>query len=257
MSAVGVGLIAVAAVAGACGADADARRTTPSATLPVAPARLPGRVVARVDFEQANVEATGLVNGIQRVSDDRIRTVGRPVAEGRRSGKFTVRQGDNPIDSNDRAELQFTAGEYEGTERWYRWHTRFANGFPRDAYWQLVAQFHSYAPGVPPIALYAENGLLRLKVLSPDARRPQYLYEIPIETARWYTFTLRVKWSDDPSKGLIEAWVDNRKMGSRRMATLLPGKPNYFKIGYYRSSDIPGTGVVFHDGLVITQVSPK
>lgn len=215
-----------------------------------------GRPVMAFGFDRGMADVDR-VAGFQSVASNRIRSAPAPGADGGRAARFSVTQGDNPVDENDRAEISFGVDEKEGVERWYSWRTRFAKGFPTWAEWQLVAQFHSIRNGVPPVALYAEDGELRLRVPSPDMRRPRFVFRLPLRTQHWYDITLHVKWSDNPRVGFVQAWVNGKPAGVKTYVnTLYPGQPNYFKLGYYRSRYIGGTGVVFHDSLRVTQVSP-
>ncbi|MBA2536063.1 MAG: heparin lyase I family protein [Actinobacteria bacterium] len=37
-----------------------------------------------------------------------------------------------------------------------------------------------------------------------------------LRRARWYTFTLHVKWSSNPSVGFVEVWLNGRKVVPKR-----------------------------------------
>jgi Polysaccharide lyase len=58
---------------------------------------------------------------------------------------------------------------------------------------------------------------------------------------RWITFVQHVVWSPDPTVGLVEWWVDGRRVGSRHTPTLYrrqDGSASYvnYQLGYYRFS---------------------
>ena len=67
----------------------------------------------------------------------------------------------------------------------------------------------------------------------------------------WYHYVLRVKWSRDPSVGLVELWQDGTEVvpptNTQTMANV-PGYSVYWKQGFYRGS--PNyTNTVYQDGM--------
>lgn len=227
------------------------------ATAPVPDDAIPGREIARLDFENGFGRA-----GVQAVSSDRIQAVTTPTAaEGRYAGRFEVRNGDNPIGYGDRAELLVSTGEQEGQERWYTWATMFDRSYPMGGGWQVVTQWHSTQDGSPPVGFYAENGRYRLQVWPRDSggnevRSPITVWSTPIQTGVWYRMKMHVKWSGRDDVGFVELWVNGQQAGRVTARTMYPGYGNYFKFGYYRQSGISQTGIVYHDGFRATQVSP-
>lgn len=230
----------------------------PPITAPpaIAPPILPGREVARLDFENGFGNA-----GFQAVSRDRITQVTNPVAAGRYAGRFEVRPGDTPIDSSERAELSLDTGESEGEERWYSWAVMFDQGFPSGGQWQVVSQFHSTAPRQPPVGFYAENNRFRLQVWPKNADGSQAapertIWSTTLQRGVWYRITLHARWSGSDTSGFVELFVNGKPAGSKTyIRTLAPGSPNYFKMGYYRNSGFSQTGVVYIDDFRATQVN--
>ncbi len=227
--------------------------TSPPATPPPT---LPGREVARLDFENGFGNA-----GFQTVSRDRITQVTSPVAAGKYAARFEVRPGDQPIDASERAELSLNTGESEGQERWYSWAVMFDQSFPGGGQWQVVSQFHSTAPRQPPVGFYAENDRFRLQVWPKNADGSQAapertIWSTPLQRGVWYRLTLHVRWSGSDTAGFVELFVNGKPAGSKTyIRTLAPGSPNYFKMGYYRNSGFSQTGVVYIDDFRATQVN--
>jgi hypothetical protein len=160
-----------------------------------------------------------------------------------------------------RAEVYKGMDLQEGDDRWFSWRTKFGAGFPAEGKWQLVWQLHhAGSSGSPPLALEVTGssapGSLLLRgngKTAGHADGPYYWRGPRIEYDRWYHFTVRVYHSRTPSTGFVELWLDGVKQtlgnGSTRMhGPTLYDSHNYAKLGYYRASDMRGTGVVYHEG---------
>jgi|GEM_PF-3550936 len=223
---------------------------------------IPGRLIHKVDFENGFAGTSSY----QAVSRDRARTVTSPVAQGSYSGRFEVRQGDDPINSSgDRSEVSIDTNDTEGQERWYSWAVMFDGSFPNagGGGWQVVTQFHSQrSGGQPPVAFYAENNVFRLQVWPKNsdgssASGPRTIWSTPVQRNVWYRMQLHVKWSGRDDTGFVELFVNGQPAGSKTyIRTMYPGYRNYTKVGYYRSDNISQTGVVYIDDFRATQVSP-
>lgn len=250
------GVLGAAAVA--VGVAVTAGTGGPDATSGGRVADLPGRVIFRGDFNTGDLSQW---EGVQRVAPNRIRVVRSPRAEGRYAARFEVRRGDNPISADDRAEVQSATGETEGADRWYQWSTMFAKSFPNVAAWQVVTQWHADSLiGSPSVGFYAYRNRIQLQVWRHGANsrpvgRPRVLWSGPLRRGKWQTFKLHVRWSGEDSKGLIQLWVNGRRATKPvRTRTLYTGQGAYLKQGYYRQRGIAPTGVVYHDGMVVTEV---
>lgn len=225
---------------------------------------LPGTEVFRGDYETGD---TSQWPGAQSVRDDSIAIVEDMVREGDHAARFEVRSGENPIGFGDRAEVQSATDAREGDERFYAWSTMLASDFPRYTDFQVLAQWHAEADGPPPLAFYAEGDDLVLRANRHAA--PGELLDIvdlwrgPLRRGEWQDLKLHVKWSADDRVGFVELWVDgvmrSLDSGSRRryVRAMYPGFDNYFKQGLYRESGLPRPGVVYHDGLRVTEVQPE
>ena len=220
--------------------------------------RTPGVERARADFETGDLRQW---DGFQRVADDRIQVVTDPVDQGRFAGRFEVRDGDNPIGFGDRAEVQLATDESEGDDRWYAWSTMFDRSFPTSDAWQVVTQWHASSDGPPPLAFYVERDRLTLQTNPYDERGvrsdPVLHWSGPLDRGRWRHLRLHVIWSGNDEVGLVQLWVDGRRVTPKiRTRTLRPGEGVYLKQGYYRRSGEPRTGIVYHDGFRMSQARP-
>lgn len=198
----------------------------------------------RGDFETGDLSQYG---SKQMVSPDRIQVVSSHVYEGTKAAKFTVIQGDDPINaSGNRNELVRKVQDPEGADVYYRWQTNFATDFPSASTWQLFAQWHQPENyGSPPLQFYIYGEEMRL-TLGMDQRQ---VWKTPFVRGKWHDFILHVKWSDTPGVGFIELWYNGvqvlpKTFGMTRANT-------WMKLGLYRNENISAPGVVYHDGMVL------
>ena len=254
-------MIAAVVTAGGCGfgsSEKPPRESGPGAALDQPRHRVEGREFVRGDWETGDLRQW---DGAQAVSRDRIQVVRDPVDQGGYAGRFEVRQGDNPIGFGDRAEVQLDSGETEGLERWYAWSTMFDPTFPISDAWQVVTQWHvGDLDGTPSVGFYVIEDRIALQVNPHDAegqpiREPEVLWSAPLDRGTWHHIRLHVVWSGSDDTGLLELWHDGlRVAGPVNVRTLYPGHDSYFKQGYYRRSDEPLTGIVYHDAFRATEV---
>ena len=158
---------------------------------------------------------------------------------GRKALRFTMPGGAT------RAEIEPNVDNFtEGQDRFIRLSVRLADGFPvgTDS-WQLITQFKNEGTGSPPLELRIGKGNF---VLSGGFGRPGGARSFdkvigPAVTGKVVTVVLRVKFSSDPSKGIVDAWIDGqpRFAGFRPPGgTLYPGMYSYWKLGLYRDKGI-------------------
>lgn len=222
-------------------------------------------MIFRGDYETGDL---GQWSGVQSISGARARAVRTPRVQGGWAGRFEVRNGEDPLCRlgfgcfGDRAEVQETTGESEGDVRWYDWSTRFGSPFPVTSGWQVVMQWRpTRNSGEPSVGMYVSEGRLQLQVNPHNgdgstAGRPRVLWSGPLDRGRWHHYRLRVTWSGSDRRGALKLWVDGRAATPQvRVRTLYPGEGAYLKQGYYRQSGIRTPGIVFHDGLIVTQTS--
>jgi hypothetical protein len=204
-------------------------------------------IVWRGDFETGNYSQW---TKAQIVSADRMQAVTSPVRQGRYSMKVTVRQGDDPISSSgNRNELVKLTREPSGSEYYYKWSTMFASDFPSVSTWQLFAQWHHEgSSGSPPVEFFVYGEEIRLNV------RGTLVWKAPLVRGAWQDFVFHVKWSSSSSTGFVELYHNGRLVLPRRyIATQFSGYLNYLKLGLYRNESISRTGVLYHDGFIMTK----
>ena len=196
------------------------------------------------DFETGNLSQWSLV---QAVAADRIQVIPDLVRQGRFATRFEVRDGDNK--GGERAELARTAKEKPGSEYFYGWSTYFASNFPSTGGWQEIIQWKGDDSGSPPLAVDVDNNILKLQA-GPQASDRTPLWKTTLQRGRWLDFVVHVKWSPDAKVGFVEMWFNGAKVLERRsLNTMYPGKDNYLKQGLYRSSNVSGSSVLWHDAM--------
>jgi len=209
-----------------------------------------------------NTGQTGPING-----NTRVEIVTSPVRQGSYAAKFVV-NADSDGDP-DRAEVSSTqadTGGYEGQEWYYSWSTMFpsnpnaASGWRRDWDWNVITQFSDLLANCsPPLQLGIDTGSgpqpqLYLESSPLDqttcaAVRPTTKWFLgPLQYDHWYDFTLHVSWSQDPTVGFVELWVDRVKVVPlTSVQTLDNGGGVYLEQDLYRR-DFGATNVLYHDG---------
>lgn len=182
--------------------------------------------------------------------------------------RFVVRAGDSPVRSGERTERVASVaatGAQPGTERVYRWSTRFPLSFVPvpGSTWNIFTQWHESAPDGchPNIALQVNTNrspaMLRLQVrggalgagCAPQQSRSWDF--APLQRGRWEDFALHVGWSDRPGGGYVALTQDGRTAVPRTaLATLYTGQRAYLKQGFYRAPS-PWTTTVLHSAVTL------
>jgi Polysaccharide lyase len=170
-------------------------------------------------------------------------------------------------------------GAFEGSERWYRSHVYFPADFrpSPDNSWNWVVQWHNWpnGPCCSNLALYVDTrdgrDALTLRVMgggdrahpaedndiitgrNPAGHVDSFVGDPHLQRQHWYDSVVHVRWSADPTKGLVEWWLDGRLILSRATSTLYwyrddnsatpgatagPGQAYYME-GYYRPAVLP------------------
>lgn len=231
---------------------AEARACGGSSTTIPAPTPTPtgSGIVWRGDFETGDRSQW---SHTQMVSADRLAIVSSPLREGRYAIKATVRQGDDPINSSgNRNELVRMTREPAGSEYYYKFSTMFAPDFPSANTWQLFTQWHHEGSGgSPPVEFYVYGEEMRLNI---GGNPGTIVWRSKLVRGSWQDFVFHVKWSSDPRVGFVELYHNGQLvMPKRYIATQFSGQLNYLKVGLYRNDTIAPTGVVYHDGWVMTR----
>jgi hypothetical protein len=187
----------------------------------------------------------------------------------RAATRFVVRAGDAPVRSGERTERVASVaatGAAPGSERVYRWSTRFPLDFtpvPAST-WNIFTQWHESAPDGchPNIALQINTNktpaMLRLQVrggalgagCAPQESRSWDF--APLRRGRWEDFALHVGWSDRPGGGSVALTLDGHAVVPRTaLATLYTGQRAYLKQGFYRAPS-PLTATVLHSAVTLS-----
>jgi hypothetical protein len=188
-------------------------------------------------------------------------------------GVFTVRPGDSPVRSGERAEAVASprqTGGGEGDEAWYVWSTYFPRKTFRpvpNSTWNIFTQWHGTKPdgcrpnvalqvntvkSPPRLRLGARGGRL---ATGSCAEPHDHSWDFaPLRRGRWHDFGLHVRWSSDPRVGFVELVMDGRTVVPRTAhATLYTGQQVYFKQGFYRAPSSFNSQVI-HGG--VTRLRP-
>lgn len=270
----GIGTLCVAAVA--------------LGTLTLSSSEANGATSARFvgDFEVAHPgwqQWSDIQYEFDRPLQESFELVSSPVRQGKRSGRFTARQGYSPFGHGEDSELVFYGEEQDNDDYWYAWSTLFPVDWREPYDWGVFAQWHSKLATSPQIGFYATENSASFTVFSgladEKANRAQFDIHRPLlrtlSKGRWNDFVLHVHWSST-STGFTE--VFHRLQGERalrRLATVrhVPtfqfapdgrGKGAYLLFGLYRGSHcaqptqlgctssrgIQPPNVIYHDGFV-------
>jgi hypothetical protein len=253
-----------------------ATTTTSAPTPPPPPA---GTVLFRGDYDTGDFSqwtepqsaCTGGGYSTTNVGNTCASVVSSPVEEGSDAGKFTLNV-DNPVQSStDRAEVYTSVantGGYEGQEWYYGWWTMFPaagnpSGFwPNFANFNVFTQFHNpgscaesiqlgiNATGLSPYLYFQDDTYPAGNCNSSSSMIYRNLGSLLYD--HWYHYVLRVKWSRDPSVGLVELWQDGTEVvpltNTQTMANV-PGYSVYWKQGFYRAV-FGALNTVYQDGAV-------
>ncbi len=154
-----------------------------------------------------------------------------------------------------------------GRTVWQHFSIRFAGGFqPVPGEWNLFAQWHNDGGWVK-FGQTAElsnlcwmvsnqNGVsrLRMRIIGGSSMAPTTIrIDGPkLRANHWYDFRARTIWSPDPNRGLVQWWLDGKRLYSHHAATLFT-RPDgsvssvYFILDHYRRH-AESTTTIFLDG---------
>jgi hypothetical protein len=223
-------------------------------------ARLSALVAAGIAFAAAPARAALLWRGDFSTGDlsqwtktesrdvkSRLKLTADPEGGAGHALRVLVKHGDEPIGaSGHRNELVWRGDDLrDGVDRYYAWRTFWPAGEAEQPGWQIFTQWHHYrGGGSPPLAFLVRRGEIQL-----GTNKNEVVWSTPLERGRWHDFAFHVRWSSDPSLGLVELWYDGRVAVRRTMATLFPRQGVYLKQGLYRSTRVRADQVVFHRGM--------
>ncbi|NMN96657.1 polysaccharide lyase [Antrihabitans stalactiti] len=264
--AAGIALVSVAAV------------LTAAAKLPTEGD--PAQVLFRGDFETGDFSQWSTCQSVvindfctdYKNSDQSLQVQTDVVRQGRYAARFEVRDGDLSFSAGDRSEVsdELVTGGNEGDDRWYQWSTQFSSTFPMNHAsqgWGVVGQWHGESDaGSPPVSMNVDvaDGQWGLRINRQAApgvfMSTPVLWKTPLAPGTWQDIKMHIKWSAEDSVGFVELWHNGVRQtftgepcaGTDHCAirTLIPGGGGtYFKMGYYRSVNVHGTGVVYGDAF--------
>lgn len=177
-------------------------------------------------------------------------------AQGDLRAKFEVRDGDvEPQTGSERCELVGPSLPHEG-ERWYRQAFYMpSEGDPPDS-WQIISQWYSNYGGSPPLALFQDMDLpMRFSLRHGDSSR-LYWRSDELERDRWHEIVVGVYFSESPSRGWVEVWLDGRQQTLANGRTRMHGQTRgatrgSFKTGIYRDPDSEVTSLQYLDDVSV------
>jgi hypothetical protein len=182
------------------------------------------------------------------------------------TAKFTVRPGDHwdsPL--TERAEVAASAAQtdaVEGSNQYYAWSALFPTGTAIDkGGWMNFTQWHHTGnscpqpvgfmlsdAAVPHIILVTRGGALNLRNCTWQYSRVLDLGVLP--TGAWTDFMMHVKWSSDPTKGMMLVRINGQVvLGPVAVSNLFDGMGVYMKQGIYRSN-MTRTSTIYFTGTV-------
>lgn len=184
------------------------------------------------------------------------------VTEPVREGRFALRiDGTNAAErkGNDRIELQHQpppAGMAEGVERYYGWSFFLPEKLPAGI--RSLGYFETRNSWSRVMAFEAEGEDILFTTRVPYARR--WSGKGRLTPGRWHDIALRVIWSRDAEKGLVEVWFDGEKVVSAaHTATLKDENVAFLQVGLFRrTSTTPETLYLDHivEATTLEEVTP-
>jgi Polysaccharide lyase len=208
-------------------------------------------------------------------SGDRVHEVNSPVAQGRRSYRIDVKDGDDSY--GERCELgqanPTRAGFplfHEGDERWIGYQMYLPADMDtnpgRDPHnWTVIMQFKQLGSlGTPAVSMdFQEN---RFILMNSDTNHESsgcnWWWEHPVVKGRWIKFLYHIKFSPDKSVGWLELYADldgnglKQELGRTPMWTMKVDNnghtvDSHARIGLYRDPEISGAAHAFFDGYSV------
>jgi hypothetical protein len=213
----------------------------------------PAEVIWRGDFETGTLEQW---KGAPK--SDGVKVVQEPVRE----GKYALRiDGTNAAKRGalDRIEFQhqpLPPGTAEGTERCFGWSVYLPKKFT-DVH-HAVGYFETRNSWSQLMTFEARGEDLKFSTRVPY--KLHWTGTGKLTPGRWHDFALRVVWSRDPAKGLVEVWFDGEQVvPPARTATLRDENAAFFQIGLMReTSDVPESILIDHvvEATTLKDVTP-
>lgn len=206
----------------------------------------------------------GISAHLEQVSD--------PAGSGKSVMRATSLKGDKRTSGGFRSELS-TVIDPIGSERWYAWSYYLPREWKNIKKEIIIAQVHSIADvgecntRNPPLAFLAGNQKLKLvnafdfdKITCPSHRKAVALVDFerrkliswPLETEKWVSLVLHVKWAADDT-GFLELWKDGVLIFQEKnhINTFNDERGVWYKTGIYDWSNNPESISVYSTGVKI------
>lgn len=227
-----------------------------------APANGEGTIHWIVNYETGDLSQWSEVHTGGTWGNSSVEVVTSPVRNSKYAAKFTVNAGGGGV--SQRAEVSATqqqTGGYPGQEWYYSWSVlvpSVPNATTGWAEWTLITQWMDLLyqcspplqvdiePG-PPLH-YTLNSTLLDNKNGCAPLGPSREWDLgQLQYNKWDDFTIRIKWSDDPSVGFVEMWRNGVKVVSlTHVRTLDTSGGVYMEQDLYRPS-LSGTNVIYFE----------
>lgn len=181
----------------------------------------------------------------QRKGSERVKVepMPAPLAGLKYAASFTVLPGDK-VENGNRSQVLQSDVQKEGSEAFYGWATFFPQSYADTPKWQvLVSWTPSSGRTSAPVVVETRGDRIQLRLLSQD--KP--LWSGPLQRGSWHRFVLHLRFSEQPSEGLVELWYDDNPVLPRTQART--GTDVYLKLGLNREPAIAVPSTVFHTGM--------
>lgn len=203
---------------------------------------------------------------VQAKDLSRASVVPSPGRAGQAAMRLEVMPGDTDVAGSgsnaDRTDAMIPASvtdAAEGRDQWWSWSTYFPADYhptPSTA-WNIFLDFHNTGEDGQANINFLANAHVNPAMLemtiyggSSVANPPQTTLKLGrIHLNQWFDFTLHVIWSSNPRLGLVELYLDGKRIvRPLRRATLYAGQQAYLKVANYRQ-DGPQPSAILTAGV--------
>ncbi|RZK45791.1 MAG: hypothetical protein EOO94_03765, partial [Pedobacter sp.] len=228
--------------------------TTTTSTL-----ALSGNILHRENFEGSTAFA-GLNTQFEASHTFAFAT--SPVFQGKKSGRFELRDTDPENNGGTRAEAVFPV--ITNLNRWYSFAVYFPSAdFKPDSEDELIGQWKQHERKTSSaISLRIKEDRFRLTVIPVYMQASEKIDLGPVVKDKWLSFVFHIKHSSG-TDGVLELWIDGKKVVSRNGSNMYkPGvEPNMtnpeWKVGIYKSgwngtqTSLTSKRVLYYDDIKV------
>lgn len=176
--------------------------------------------------------------------------------------RFELRDGDIPFGSSERAEISHpipasAVDPTPGKERWIAWDMKFDASWPvphPSSNWTVIWQWHQATGSASPALCLDIDTNDVIYLANNDSTGYKRTPVQPVVRDTWQRWVVHAKFSEDPTVGYADVWVDGvLKISHEFRRTLIPrDKSCYLKTGIYRDPVNTATAVFYIDNYEIT-----